>query len=487
MPLRWRLIGLYALILAAVLVCFSVALAHRLRESLVEALDRELEMRTRAVAAELEFEPSRWFVEADSELLADYQNADADRYFLVADAGGVVMLRSPLAESTGVGFAAACGNREVTLRDARFRETCLVAVPAADAGTAAPATVQVACGASLARVDAAVAAFTTQLWTVGPPLLVLSLIGGWLLVSRALRPIHRIAATAERISGTNLKGRIDVRGNDELARLGRTLNAAFARLQAAFERERRLLADASHELRTPLAVIAGNVELATSRERSAAELRLLFAEVGAASERMRAVVEGMLALARADAGVVPLQRQRVSLAEIADAALRLHRPLASSHGVELSSAASDPGLVSGDPARLADLVSNLVTNAIRYNRPGGTAAIQVRRDPAGSLVELSVTDTGIGIEARDLSRIFDRFFRADPARSRAGEEGHEAVGTGLGLAIAKWIAEAHGGSIAVTSELGSGSQFVVRLPAAECVREASPSPACPKAGTTSSR
>jgi signal transduction histidine kinase len=263
----------------------------------------------------------------------------------------------------------------------------------------------------------------------------------------------------------HLDGRLPPVGTrDEVARLVDTFNRMMDRLENAFTAQRRFVADASHELRTPLAAIAGNAELARAEGRSPAELRELFGEVELAAARMRATVEGMLTLARADAGAVPEHREPVDLAAIAAEAVTLRRALAAARGVAIACADGGPGVVRGDPGQLRQLVGNLLDNAIRYNRPGGAATVRVRDVEVGR-VELAVEDSGIGIAAKDLPRVFERFFRADAARARDDGEpdGH---GTGLGLAIAKWIAEAHGGGIAVASAVGAGSTFTVTLPAA---------------------
>jgi heavy metal sensor kinase len=456
--LRWRLIALYGAILVAVIAFFGVALALRLRTSLVEALDRELAMRARSVFAEIEVRGERWLVE-DESFLDDYR-AETRRYFVAGDPRDLVSLRSPLAESLAVVPAAAPGARDVVLAGERFRELAVDVVRSAEDEVSAPANARIVCGASLAGVEAAVDSVIAQVWIVGPSVLVLAMAGGLLLVSRALRPIAAIAATARRIGADDLTERIAVRGDDELARLGRTLNDTFARLQTAVERERNFTADASHELRTPLAVIAGNAELAHARERSADELRELFGDVAAAAARMRAIVDGLLLLARADAGALVPVRQRVSLAAIAHDVVRMQRAFAAARGVTATVDAAGDAVTEGDAERLRQVVANLVENAIRYNRKGGTVTVRVARDARGRC-ELAVEDTGIGMRDEDLPRVFERFVRLDPARAR-GDDG--AGGAGLGLAIAKSIVQAHGGEIAVTSELGVGSRFVVSLP-----------------------
>lgn len=437
MTLRWKIVGLYGVILAAVIAAFSVALAYAFRGNLLAAVDRELEARARGLVGLVEFEDGRWFAEEKSGLKDEYA-AGTGRYYVVHDAAGVRVLASPAAQT---------GGREVTLKLVKLRD-------AEEGGPPIPLTVTV--GKSLAEVDAAMASLVGRLWTLGPIALVLSMAGGLLLASRALRPIDRMARTAGEINATDLSRRLDVSGNDEMARLGRTLNDMIARLQESFDRQTRFTADASHELRTPLSVIAGNVELALKRPRTVEEHRDILKDIGEASDRMRSIVEGLLTLARADARSVALKREPVSLTAVADEIVRLCRPLAEAQNVRLAVESEGDVVVLGDRERLKELVSNLVTNAIRYNRPNGAVTVRLAAEPGRG--RMTVDDTGIGIPAEDLPHIFERFYRVDKARSR------EVGGSGLGLAIAKWIVDAHAGSIHVTSRPGDGSRFEVTLP-----------------------
>lgn len=445
MPLRYRLVALYAIILAAVIGAFSAILVVRLRATLVAAVDAELDARARAIGIVAELEDGRWFIERKSGILDDYAEASG-RYYAVADRRGTTVLASPLARAHD---------------SARFREAVVTVTKSADEDEAAMrgAVLRIAVGKDMAEVDATVRALVRQLAIVGPVVLVLSLAGGLFLAGRALRPIGRMGAAAAEISASDLSRRIEVNGNDELARLARTLNATFDRLQEAFERQTRFTADASHELRTPLSIVAGNVELALKRPRTAEEYRESLVEIQEATSRMQSIVEGLLTLARADARSVPFAKAPVSLGALCEEVVRLHRPVAEQREVSLAVEASAEVVVTGDGERLRDLVSNLVTNAIRYNHSGGRVVVRVAREDGRAL--LSVEDTGIGIPAEDLPHVFERFYRVDKARSR------EAGGSGLGLAIAKWIVDAHSGLISVESVPGKGTRFDVRLPVSE--------------------
>jgi heavy metal sensor kinase len=291
---------------------------------------------------------------------------------------------------------------------------------------------------------------------VGALVLAVGLAGGWVISSRILRPVAAIAATASAISATSLSRRIDPEAVDrELADLARVLNAMFERLEGAFERQARFTADASHELRTPLAIIRTHAELALNRPRPAEDYRETIETCLRAAGRMTALVEGLLTLARADAGKLDLVRQPVDLAQLIEESVTLFRPLAAARKVTLRATLA-PMEVRGDAGRLAQVVTNLLSNAVQYNKPGGEIEVRLARVAADTV--LSVRDTGCGIPEADRPHLFERFYRVDKARSRA------SGGNGLGLAICKSIVEAHGGTIGFHTAEGRGTTFWVRLP-----------------------
>lgn len=282
------------------------------------------------------------------------------------------------------------------------------------------------------------------------------LAGGWWISARAVRPIARMSETVAGITATSLSRRIDLTDVDtELGDLGALLNTMLGRLEASFDQQVQFTADASHELRTPLAVILSQVELALARPRSADDYREAIEASGRAARRMKRLVDDLLTLARADAGGLELRTGPVDLGAISRECAELLEPLATRRGVRIEVSSSKGELI-GDAERLARAVTNLVNNAILYNRPDGRVTLSVVSQD--DQVVLKVADTGIGIPEAELSRVFDRFFRIDRARSRA------SGGSGLGLAICKSIVEAHGGTIEVSSRCGQGTTFTVRLP-----------------------
>jgi heavy metal sensor kinase len=267
-----------------------------------------------------------------------------------------------------------------------------------------------------------------------------------------------MSETLAGITARRLSERIDLAGVDsELGELGAILNEMLGRLESSFEQQVRFTADASHELRTPLSVILAHIELALGRPRTAEEYREALATCDRAAGRMKALVEDLLTLARADAGQLDLEPVPVDLGSIAEECVDLLDALASRRGIRLDVSAGR-AVVAGDADRLTQVATNLITNAILYNRLGGRVVVTAAAE--GNEAVLTVADTGAGIPEEDLPLLFQRFYRADPARSR------KHGGSGLGLAICRSIVEAHGGRIAVTSRPGAGTTVTVRLPLA---------------------
>jgi heavy metal sensor kinase len=286
---------------------------------------------------------------------------------------------------------------------------------------------------------------------------VLAMIGGRFLAFRGLRPVSTMAASARRISVENLSERLErSHANDELDELAATFNDMFARLEKQVDQLRHFTADAAHELRTPLAALRGAAEVALSGRRSAEELRAVLAESIEDYDRLARIADDLLLLARADAGQEFIRRAPLRL----DGALRdvidLFAPVAEERGVNLALSKCDAASVDGDDGRLRQMIGNLLDNAIKFTPPEGN--VRVTLVTSNGVAELTVCDTGSGITAEHLPRIFDRFYRADRARAR------ENGGAGLGLSICRTIVEAHRGTINVVSEPRSGTTVVVQLP-----------------------
>lgn len=319
---------------------------------------------------------------------------------------------------------------------------------------------------SLGDVPAPLASLRFSLLLMAPLAVLLSAAGGYWLAGRALAPVDEVTRAAREIEASRLSRRLPApRVYDEIGRLVETFNQMIARLEASFEAMKRFTADASHELRSPLATMRGAIDVALSRPRDAADYRDVLASVGEDVDRLRSIAEDLLMLARADAGGIKLERSPVRLDLIASEVTESFRPAADEKRVSVCAACPTPVVVSGDERWLRQLVVNLLDNAVKFSaaaRPEpGSASVKVEVHADHGRAELSVADSGPGVPDEAMDRIFERFFRADDARSHHGTEG-----SGLGLAIAAWIVGAHAGQIAARNQADGGSVFSVSLPLA---------------------
>ncbi len=294
------------------------------------------------------------------------------------------------------------------------------------------------------------------LWC-GVPAALLALAGGWWLMKKSLAPVATLTWATEKISAQNLGDRLPRTGNgDELDRLTEVFNGMLARLDDSFNRTREFTLHASHELKTPLTVLCGEAEIASrdeslppaERERAASQLDEL--------RRLARIVDGLTLLARADAGQITLAMEPVKLDELVRDNFADAQILAEPHGIYVELSACEEIAVRGDRHRLRQLLLNLADNAVKYNQPQGRVMMSLRR--AGDMVEFTIANTGPGIPPEVLPRVFDRFFRGDPAHSPTVD------GCGLGLSIAKWIVSAHRGTIQIESVPSKLTTVTVRLP-----------------------
>lgn len=283
-------------------------------------------------------------------------------------------------------------------------------------------------------------------------------IGGWFLARRALAPVDTMVATARKISAEDLSQRLAApERRDELGRLADVLNAMLARLEQSFTAVQHFSADAAHELRTPLTILKGELEVAIRTPQSAEEYQRVLTSCLEEVDRLSALVEDLLFLARSDSGNVSLPQTAVNLTNLLDDVFPALSALAEEAGVACTITPAPSLWIRGNESLLFRLVFNLGENAVKYTPAGGAVTLALKRGDDKAVLE--VTDTGPGIAVEEQERIFDRFYRGDRARSRGG--------TGLGLALTRSIILVHGGQIAVDSILGKGSCFRVTLPLTE--------------------
>ena len=294
-----------------------------------------------------------------------------------------------------------------------------------------------------------------------PLLIVAAAISGYFLADRSLAPVSSMASHAAEITASNLHERLPVTGGDELVRLAQVINDLLDRLEKSFEQQRRFMADASHELRTPTAIVRTEADVTLSRDtRTSDEYRASIGIMQDAALRLTRIVDDLFLLARADAGHLVIQQSSVYLEDVVDGAARSVRHLADARGVRVQLGNLVEAPLRGDADLLGRIVLNLLDNAIKHAPPGGTVSIGMERGT--DAVAVSVVDTGPGIPAEAIGRLFERFFRAEASRPRHEDGG--SGGAGLGLAIARRIAEAHGGRLELVSSRPGHTEFRLTLP-----------------------
>jgi heavy metal sensor kinase len=300
--------------------------------------------------------------------------------------------------------------------------------------------------------------FRFYLLMFAPVLLLVAAGGGYWLSRRALSPVDSLVRTAREVSGTNLSSRVQkLETGDELQRLSDTLNEMLDRIESAFQRITQFTADASHELRTPVSLIRTEAELALRRSRGEAEYKESLRHILLEAERTTVLIEQLLSMARADSGRETLNLQPVDLRQTLRSVVDGWQQVATIRNLQFSTSLDEQSsYVMGDETLLRRLTDILLDNAFKYTPSPGEVHLSLEQKAENAV--LTVRDSGVGIAEEDQTKIFERFYRVDKARSRA------QGGTGLGLAIAQWIVTQHRGSIAVESRPGEGSTFRVELP-----------------------
>jgi two-component system, OmpR family, heavy metal sensor histidine kinase CusS len=454
LSIRWRLTLWYGAVLATVLTVFGASVYLMMRHALLARTGTGMVMESTEVAEEVA--RSR-----DSATLGTWLERRFARHpgydIQVSSLGGEALFRSERVKTNGLprpsespateqptfeSFAGQSGHARLLNQ----------VVPGPDGSL----ILQIA--APLAADDHELIELLTVMLLAGPLALALALGGGYLLARRALAPVDRMAAEADQITASHLDRRLEViNPDDELGRLGATLNGMITRLERSFDEIRRFTADAAHELRTPLTVMRNVVEVALRSPREPEQYRRVLGDVLEEVERLTRLAEQLLFLCREDAGLVPLAMKVVLLDELVRDAVEHMSVVAEAKGLTLEGGDLASCPIRADPDQLRRLTFNLLDNAIKFTPVGGTIRIGLERSEGQAC--LSIADSGVGIPAEHIPHLFDRFYRVDPAR------GQETEGTGLGLAICRSIAEAHGGQVRIESVVGRGTRATFVMPA----------------------
>lgn len=453
LPIRIRLTAWYFGVLALSLVLFGGVAFFSMRKSIETTMDESLRERAAGIQELMEHVLPEGPERLEDELREHSELRAEGDLSQVCDEAGRWIYRSPLMKRYDVPLLEMSGLKLYDLERLGLPLRVLATTVRVGARTYG---VQVA--SPMDDFNEALDHFRRVLLSLIPVLLLLASAGGYWMSRRALAPVDEIIQAAERISSTNLSSRVAVpQSCDELQRLSETLNGMLDRLEAAFKRITQFTADASHELRTPVALMRTTAELSLRKPRPEAEYREALTQILRELETTSALIENLMLLARTDSGVEALQFAPVDLSATLRQACQQGRVLAEGKHISFQEQIGrGPVVAEGDAGALQRLFLILVDNAVKYTPPGGSVTVSLADSNGFAVAE--IRDTGIGIGEADLPHIFERFYRADKARSP------EVRGVGLGLSIGRWIAEAHGGVIQVESLSGQGSAFRVRLP-----------------------
>jgi heavy metal sensor kinase len=448
-PIRVRLTAWYAGVLAVILVALGAFVVIELRAHLRDTLDGTLGADAREIARGYVLEGVGDFRDVSRTVLP------ADGTAQLLDTAGRVLssIGAPAGRTPMLSDARSAVGHTVTARlGASGQRYRVVATPVRHRGRDRMVVV----AESLHDVDRAANSALTLLLIGGPVALLATAAGGWWLARQSLRPVDRMAATAEAIRIDHLNERIPVvRAGDELGRLAVTFNAMLDRVESGVDERRRLIADASHDLRTPLAAMRTELDVQLRDPELPPSARTVLESNREEVALMSRMVDNLLTLAQADDGHLDLLKTDVDVDHAIETAVRPLRPLADVKGVVLE-VDGDAGATRADAQRLHQALTNLVDNAIKFTPAGGRVTVTGWRTETEAGVTVSDTGPGIPDDARE--QIFERFYRVDPARGR------DVPGSGLGLAICREIAAAHGGRLWVEGREGEGSAFSLALP-----------------------
>lgn len=463
--LRFRLTVSYLLLFSTLLVAIGLYFRHSLQVQTQGDVRAVLEEVWGEAKGYLRIENARPLWTADPDDPEDSHIVDRLKLvLLLTDPNGNILIDSPTYESIGIDSPAEI-RRIVALKEPEihFRSDAAGTPYIIKAGVMLDDHGQryfFAIGRSLADSVRTVKTFTEDYFLSLLAIIPLTGLLGWLLAGRAIQPVNDVAQAAQKITGSNLSLQIPPRGaGDELDHLIGSFNRMTTRLEESFEQIRRFSTDVSHELRTPLTAIRGQLEVALFTAQTPEQYRDAMVNALEDVEQLSSIVRALMLLSQAESGQLVLQKRPLDLGDVAEDVVDQFQIPAEEKHVRLT-ARIEPGVtILADRTQVERLLSNLLSNAVKYTPAGGTVQVRIRRDDQRDWGRIEIEDSGVGIPEENLPHIFDRFYRVRNAETNLIQ------GLGLGLSFVAWIVKAHGGLIDVSSKVGSGTKFTIRMPA----------------------
>ncbi|OPY75604.1 MAG: Sensor kinase CusS [Syntrophorhabdus sp. PtaU1.Bin153] len=460
LPIKWKLTLWYGGILSIILVIFASGVYIYFKNSLQKSIDAKIRSIGEVLSSSLtETHNTSIFGNFERYLENVLGRKPKGKFIQIMDSSG--RIGAKMSDIEGETLPTSFSTLESALRGEIVYETIervtprirMVTIPIVE-NKKVSSVVQV--GTSLEDFDETMKKLLIIMIISIPTSISVTIVVGYFMAKKALRPVDQIRRAAVKISSSNLDEKIDIGGRrDELGRLAQTFNAMIGRLKDAFQRVNQFSIDVSHELKTPLTILKGETEVALRKEREKEDYKELLKSNLEEIDRMSSIIDDLLLLSKADAKEIKLNLEEIALRDLIMGVCMDMKIFADRKSIEIDVGELEDVRVKGDELKIRRMLWNIMENGIKYTENGGKVFISSYVNDGYARID--VKDSGTGISEEDIRFIFDRFYRADRSRRRES-------GSGLGLSISKWIAEAHGGSIEVESQPGQGSLFSMKLP-----------------------
>jgi heavy metal sensor kinase len=460
LPIRWRLTIWYGVVLSLILIIFASGIFIYFKNSLQESIDAKIRSIGEVLSSSMtDAHNTSVFGNFERYLENVLGKKPKGKFIQIMDSSG--RIGAKMSDIEGEALPTSFNALERAMRGEIVYETIertkprlrMITIPILE-NKKVTSVVQV--GTSLEDFDETIRKLLLIMIISIPTSICVTIVVGYFMARKALRPVDQIRRAAVKISSSNLDEKIDITGRkDELSRLAETFNAMINRLKDAFQRINQFSIDVSHELKTPLTILKGETEVALRKEREKHDYQALLTSNLEEIDRMSCIIDDLLLLSKADTREIKLNVEEVALRDLIVDVIMDMKVVADKKSVALETSELEDIRLKGDELKLRRMFLNIVENGIKYSHVGGKVSVSSYVNDG--YAKIDVKDNGIGISEEDIKYIFDRFYRADRSRKRES-------GSGLGLSISRWIAEAHKGGIEVKSQPAQGSMFTIKLP-----------------------